>query len=588
VPRARATLVVALAVAAALRAASWLAIADGPLPELHRWTETDMSFFDRWARAIAAGDLLTEARMRPWHSGHQAIARDALAAMGAPDPADGEAGQQLWDRWLGARTFYQDPLYPYLVAGVYAATGGSLTAVFLLQALLGTVTVGLVWWLARRLFDPLVAAVAGLLAALYAPLVFHESQLLRTGLQAFLGTATVCALTAAIDSGRRVTLVAGGFLAALTFLTHSSALLLLAVAGAVLAWRHRRAPGALAAAAGALLLGFALGVAPLVARNVAVGAPPLGVASSGAMVFVNHNAVDGNAAGDGVSVHTFDVLRRTDGRFLPTAVEALRTHPDAGSVARLAGRKLGALVGWYETPNNANYYYYLRQAPAVGRVGIDFRLVGPLALAGLLFGIRRTPAHALALGWLGVGVVSTVLFFHLSRFRAPYVPVLVPFAAWTLASAVRAVARRRFAVAAGIALLVVGAGLLVWRPLPGGESPLRIADIAVPNLIAAGLARERLSRGDAAGALRLVERQIALEPPELRALDPTAGPGRVSMLWAAAAGSFAPLHSLAAEIDPARAVDERRRAAVLDAVGRQWAARFGDPGRRAEPDRPSP
>jgi hypothetical protein len=265
------------------------------------------------------------------------------------------------------------------------------------------------------------------------------------------------------------------------------------------------------------------------------------------------------------------------------AIATLRTHPDAWSVARLAGRKLGALVGWYETPNNANYYYHLMQAPVVGTVGLDFRLVGPLALVGLLLGIRRSPAHALAVGWLGVGVVSTVLFFHLSRFRAPYVPVLLPFAAWTLVTAVRAVARRRLAAAGGIAVLVAGAGLLVWRRLPAGESPIRIADVAVPNLIAAGLARERLARDDAAGALRVVDRQIALEPPELRDLDPAAGTSRVSMLWAAAAGSFAPLHALAAEIDPARAADERRRAAVLDAVGRQWAARFGDPGRRAPP-----
>lgn len=296
-----------------------------------------MSFFDRWARAIAAGDVLTRARMRPWHGGHQAIARDALAAMGAPDPGDDEAGQQLWDRWLGA-----------------------------------------------------------------------------------------------------------------------------------------------------------------------------------------------------------------------------------------------------------NYHHYLMQAPLVGRVGLDFRLVGPLALVGLLLGVRRSAVHALAFGWLGVGVVSTVLFFHLSRFRAPYVPVLLPFAAWTLVALARTAARRQLAHAAAVVLLIAGAGLVVWRPLPPGESPIRIADVAVPNLIATGLARERLAAGDVAGAARLVERQIALEPDDLRRLDPATGPARLATLWAASAGSFAPLHALAAELDPARAADERRRAALLDAVGRQWAARFGDPGRRVEPTGPSP
>jgi hypothetical protein len=224
-------------------------------------------------------------------------------------------------------------------------------------------------------------------------------------------------------------------------------------------------------------------------------------------------------------------------------------------------------------PNNANYYYYLRQAPAVGALGIDFRLVGPLALVGLAIGLRRTTAHALALGWLGVGVVSTVLFFNLSRFRAPYVPVLCAFAAATLVAGVRAVVHRRLVPAAGLALLVAGVALLVWRPEPSGGTVLRVADVAVPNLIAAGLARRRLANGDAAGAARLVARQLALEPADLRDVDPATGPARLAPLSAATAGSFAALHALAAEVDPAGAAEERRRAAVLEEVGRQWAAR---------------
>ena len=70
-------LLIILALGAVLRLANWVQIKDGPLPWLHRWTETDMSFYDRWARDVATGDWLTDTRMRPYHSGHDAVARQA-------------------------------------------------------------------------------------------------------------------------------------------------------------------------------------------------------------------------------------------------------------------------------------------------------------------------------------------------------------------------------------------------------------------------------------------------------------------------------------------------------------------------------
>src|SRR6202035_3442663 len=42
--------------------------------------------------------------------------------------------------WRPREAFYQAPLYPYLLAAVYAVSGGSLTAMRLAQALVGALT----------------------------------------------------------------------------------------------------------------------------------------------------------------------------------------------------------------------------------------------------------------------------------------------------------------------------------------------------------------------------------------------------------------------------------------------------------------
>jgi len=102
-----------------------------------------------------------------------------------------------------------------------------------------------------------------------------------------------------------------------------------------------------------------------------------------------------------------------------------------------------------------------------------------------------------------------------------------------------------------------------------------VADYAVANEIAAHLARQMLERGDPGGALRLVERQIGTEPGELRAIEPGPEPDRLSIVSARLAGSFQPLHDLAAGLSiklgrNRRAEEHARRAEVLKEIDTQF------------------
>src|SRR5439155_1608802 len=143
---------------------------------------------------------------------------------------------------------------------------------------------------AAQLFAGAVPAIAALGAALYGPFLLHEPLLVRDS----LGVTTSLLLLwwlARCDAGVRRWLVAGA-LFALALLARESTLLFGPLIGLWIVQRFRAEPRILRRAALALVAGAALGFAPLVARNLAVGAPPLSFSTRALDTFVYGNAAD--------------------------------------------------------------------------------------------------------------------------------------------------------------------------------------------------------------------------------------------------------------------------------------------------------
>ena len=101
---------------------------------------------------------------------------------------------QVYDEWgmairagtAPSEPFYQDPLYPYFLAGIYSVFGHSYTAVYVIQFLFGVVLLWLIFDTTRMVFDRRSGIVAALLAALNKPLIFYEGQIEKTTLAVFL------------------------------------------------------------------------------------------------------------------------------------------------------------------------------------------------------------------------------------------------------------------------------------------------------------------------------------------------------------------------------------------------------------------
>jgi tetratricopeptide (TPR) repeat protein len=364
---------------------------------------------------------------------------------------DALAREILDHGWRPREAFYQAPLYPYLLAAVYAVSGRSLAAVRLVQALLGSLTAvlaavaaGRLWLDADRRRAAVAAAIAGGLAALYAPAVFYTPLLLKTVPALFLESAALALLLP--PAGRALSaargLAAGCALGAAALLQETllplaavAALFVFATsngarvggAGADGLRSHRprvdgagrdRAAGAEGGLAGrgaraamALLAGAALALAPAALLNYAAGGEFLITSSQGGMNFYIGNARGAtgtyaalSAGSQAPESQRADAQRlaaayasRESGRPVsPAALTPARVSrilwreagrqiaADPGAWVRLMLRKTRLFWNAYELPDAEGFRVYRRESTLLACDPVGFGLVAPLAAVGLL------------------------------------------------------------------------------------------------------------------------------------------------------------------------------------------------------------
>jgi len=487
----RRVLIGLLVIAAAIRLVYFVQLNAGPLVWQHRWDQSDMAFFDTWARDIAAGDWLTDKALHPQHSWHLRLSkqyyarhqdeRERLRAEAGGVLSDEQASQVLWNRWYGGKRFHQEPLYPYLVALTYRLVEPDVRWVFAWQMMLGVANVLLLYLIALRMFGELPGAVAGLLALLCSPLLMYEMVLLRETLVVTSGLATVLMLHEAMLRDRARWWMANGVMLGLGITLKATLALRAALALAIVAGSRIRARPRSVSSAGLMTAGMLIALLPMMARNLAVDRPALEGSSVGTITYVCANTADYPAdRGFFVPPIAGEIMDRSDGRLGPAVLECLRTFPSTSAWLKQQWRKLATAWHWYEIPDNANLYYYRLHA-GILYLPVTFRLVGPLALLGLALGLgtlrRSWPLYLL----VATTLAELLVFYTASRFRLPLMAALIPFAALAVVQLVRWFAtRRRLQLGlASVALLAMAAW--INQPLGGGRQLVRAADFGAPR-----------------------------------------------------------------------------------------------------------
>ena len=388
--------------------------------------------------------------------------------------------------------FFVSPLYVFFLAAVFRA-GGTVSAARLIQILLGTAAVGLLFATTRQWFGRIAAWLAAALAIGTGLFTFYEIVILPAALDPFLTAAVLFAVSRAQADSRSRWLVASGIGAGLLALNRPNALVyaVTAAAGmALVSWRDRplpaEAPTAGVRRAALFLASVAIVIAPNAVRNYVVSGEPILISSHGGLNFFigNNGQADGSyirlpgitpsivgqtrdstriaEAAVGRTLSTGEVSRYFYGR----AWEWIRGHPSAA--LRLFGRKLALLVNATEVPLNYSYAYYRKNERTLLRLlAIGPWMLVPLGLVGLFLtsiGRQRRGFWVWA-SFIPAYGLSVAAFFISDRYRMPLLVPLCAASGATIAWFAAAAGERRLTAAAAVAASVVAMAIIVNRDL---------------------------------------------------------------------------------------------------------------------------
>ncbi|MDH5638186.1 MAG: glycosyltransferase family 39 protein [Nitrospinota bacterium] len=435
---------IALVIAATLlRVILFVEANDSPLMASHTNKQSDMSFFDHWAKEVAAGDWLTDQALHPMHFWHIDLAKKYFALR--PDMAadyqerartTGVAAEKLlWNRWHRGKTFHQEPLYAYLVAVTYRIFGPDARAVYIWQMALGVATTLMLYFISLRMFGPATAAVAGVIALLSATLTWHEITLLRTTLTVFTSVGLVWLALVAGEKKKLGWYAAFGFAGGVSLTLQSFFILLVGMIAIWFIWPLRRAPRQAGYAAAIMAAAMVIALSPVLARNLAVGAPPLALLSQGWVFFIIANAPDINPSIpiNLLSPYTSGILAITEGKALPSIVETIKLHDSLFGYIMLLTHKFFVVFSPYPASDNGlGFSYFASHSTSLSIARFHFALLAPLAFIGLFVNRHRVFATAPLLAAMIMMITLMTAFITLSRYRAPMEAAMIPLAAYGL------------------------------------------------------------------------------------------------------------------------------------------------------------
>ena len=382
--------------------------------------------------------------------------------------------------------FFRAPLYPWFLGALLKLTGGSLLAVRLVQALLGTVSVLLVALIARRAFDARTALVAALIAGTYWVTIYFEGGLLLPVLEILFDLLAIWLTLRADEVKSPARAALAGLAFGVAAIVRPNVLLFVPVVLVWLALRARRSPRQETAGKPWILVplafaaAFALPIAPITAYNRIVGKDWVLVSSQGGVNFWigNHPGADGASAivpgtrGDwwGGFEDSIRLAELEEGRKLrPSEVSRhysekawrwIASEPFAA--ARLLLWKLRLFWTDWELGNNTSERFFaMRFGPVLRLLPIGFGDLAPLALLGLVLAARAWRRILPVWGFVPIYMASVVAFFVCSRFRVPVIPVMAILAAHAVFRIVGMLRERRFGALAASAVFLAASVALV-------------------------------------------------------------------------------------------------------------------------------
>ncbi len=414
------------------------------------------------------------------------------------------------------------PGYPLFLGLLLAIGGGSILFVHVVQAIVGAAAAAIIALIAARVYGDYASLLAGLLAAIYAPLVLIDVSIYGEGLLLFLLSCSLFALVSIESAPALLSFACGTALGVAIIVRPTAAVLVPIFVWHV--WRHARRA--------LIIFGMAAvyPVLPVIAHNWVTTGDVLAIQSGGGLNFYIGNEPHHDGTAWARPGGTWDWLRgeawraglrgaaAEDHYYVQRALHELR--------ASLIARKSVWLLQNEEIRDSHSFYFFQRRSYFLRFPLFGFLLA--LAAAGVVLkrGERMT--------WLLVAYVVTmsitvVLLVVGSRYRMPILPGL-----FVLAGGIAAANPKRLAAIA-IAIVVFAFSLIWQHPAShnfaeewamegialGKEGRFDAATGAFRQALTSnsrlaigwtGLGDLALRRGDLAEAERLYRRSLAADP----------------------------------------------------------------------------
>ncbi len=492
--RHRLVLVALLLLAGFVRVVTWSELQNSPCFHSFKHKEMDMDFFHKWGHGIRELSLLSDFEhpelRHPLHTWHKQVAQDYLLAN--PDRIGGRDfdaepsvdvkdawAAEVWNDWYQGKQFHQEPLYPYMLAGLYSLAGQDATevsslplpeipdgikAMYILQNLLGVLAVGLIYVLSRRYFGEVVALLSGLLTIGYGPLLYFEFILLRASWICFAGLLLVLLAERLRDRQSGLRWFGFGLTTGIVVMLKTTMAVFSAGAAVILLWPERKQGGALLSKLGLMAAGGLIALSPVIVRNLSVGTPIFSMTSVGAVTFAASN--DGQyVPSEGWNPNpavVAEIMGEAGSSIAAAVPTTIATHDNVFDYGGLLVFKFLQIWHWYEIPNNAKFYLFQLYSKVLQWLPAPFWLTAPFALYGLglvLFRrreLRQRTAFLILL--VGTAILPMVAFYVLSRFRVPMVLAITPFAAYGIVELLKETRRRQLlwtALGIGLCMLLV-------------------------------------------------------------------------------------------------------------------------------------
>lgn len=362
----------------------------------------------------------------------------------------------------GDEVYFRAPFYAYWLGAVFAIFGNNFIVARIIQHLLGTCTVLLVYILARRLFGTRVAVIASLLMSTYAFLIYLEDQFLFESVLILEIVLFFILLSRTIERPGFLRWFCLGLLFGIICITRPVFLPFFFLVLFLQSWSYSKSLGWKKAATmiGAMVLGTFIVITPITLRNYLVGQDVVLIASQGGLNFYlgNNPSADGYSSklpGDpGLSWEEKDLAyaelqgighvakpSEASHYWYMQALNFITSQPY--TFISLVGKKFALFWNAFEIPNNGNFYSSLNKSTILYYLPTGFWLVGPFALYGIWISRKERKLwifHLTVIGYTGI----TILFFVCDRFRAPILPFLCIFAALAILELLKNLKRPHF------------------------------------------------------------------------------------------------------------------------------------------------